>query len=292
MKQLEESQNWLHINLACKLSLKEALLSDLHLKNLGLPKDGKKLFKRMVRFKQEHEEHLKNVIRQDQWDIILPPSQVSNSKHWDITIIKVVIQYAIKIHPPNAPKGWETKSLDPNDISIASFVCRAKNLRNVIKHTTVSQMQDPGKYNDLLSQMISILRGLNYKHMKSFYELRKVHHHVDEVMNLLKVTFHKLNEEMHEAMEVCNQNREDIHEHRRILDIFTVRFEELNSMVFQVSGQSTGAVTKELESEIRFLKDNRSYYLERLEPLESDTKKERTKNRKSIEETQVEVEKI
>lgn len=252
---MKECQNWLHVNLACEICLKEALRSILHLKKHGLPEDGRKLYKRMVQFKTSHERELRKVIHDTQWNIICPASGVSNSKDWDITIIKVVIQYEVKIQAPIGSWGWEAKTTDLSDTSLAAFVCRAKDLRNVIKHSTVSQLQDPYEYANVVSSMKTILNGLGYKHMKRFNELNKVHRHTDEVMNVLKVKFHELNEEMSETMKECDKNHQDIRKHRQTLDELTKRFDEVDNMLFQVSNELKG-FSKDFDRDIRFIQNN------------------------------------
>lgn len=169
------SEQWQRINLIGELCIKDSLLDILHNRNndpsyVGLPENRVLLYQRMKAFKTAHEKALRKVIRPNQWDIICPKSRSSDSNDWDIPIIKVVIQYEKLLPPPIG--GWELASPANSDTRKAAHICRAKNIRNELKHGTIKDMCDVNKYNDLLSRIERALLGMNYKNMALFNELK------------------------------------------------------------------------------------------------------------------------
>lgn len=172
---INSSENWQRINLIGELCIKESLLDILHNRNndpsyCGLPQTALQLYQRMLAFKTAHEKALRRIIRPNQWDVICPSSGNCNSRDWDITIIKVIIQYENLIPPPIG--GWEISSPCILDITKAAHVCRAKDIRNELKHGTIKDMCDVNKYNNLISRIEVALLGMNYSNMALFYELK------------------------------------------------------------------------------------------------------------------------
>ena len=172
---VNSAENWQRGNLIGELCIKGAYLDVLHNRigdpsYIGLPEDGVLLYRRMVTFKANKQRELQNVFRREQWDLICPKSGRSNSNDWDITIIRVVIQYECGLLPPIA--GWKGKLHSIMDITIAANVCLAKDIRNELKHGTIKDMNDSAKYNNLIIRIEQVLLGMKYVKMELFYNLK------------------------------------------------------------------------------------------------------------------------
>ena len=164
------TQNWLGANLIGELCLTEVLLTVLHDKQNGLPEDGKQLHKVMMNFKSKCQNKLGKIIKKHQWELICPKSGVSNSKDWDITLLKVVIQYNVLNSSPPV-KGWE-KDISPTDHSLAADVCRVKDIRNELKHSTIKTFSVQTHYDDVIRRIEAILKRVNYQRMQLFEDLK------------------------------------------------------------------------------------------------------------------------
>lgn len=112
---------------------------------------------------------MKKVIRENQWDILRPKNGISNSEDWDITIIKVVIQYELHLL---APKNCWENPIDVFDVSTAADVCRGKEIRNRLKHATVKTLANTSVYNNILTEIEKILRRLGYQNMQLFRDIQ------------------------------------------------------------------------------------------------------------------------
>lgn len=169
----DEIENWQRAKLIGEVCIKEALLDILHNRNndpgyVGLPEDGQKLYQRMVVLRKNHQK-VSRIVSRRHWDLLCPPSGVSNSNDWTILTIVFVIQYEKLIPPPK--DGWR---IPPNkhDTSKAANVLRAKYIRNQIRHSSVNEMRDLERYNELIRQIEDVLTGLEYRNMRLFYELK------------------------------------------------------------------------------------------------------------------------
>ena len=165
-----KSEYWIRVNLAIEYCVKNVLISVLH--NLdndatyqGLPQDATLLYQRMLQCKQDVKHSLHKVLSDDQWDILCPSNQETNSKDFDITLLVAVIRSVVGLKPK---EGWNIKVLESNDTSIGAFVFSAKILRNEIKHGSVDNIQDLNKFQHYWQRIRDILVGLHFTDMASF----------------------------------------------------------------------------------------------------------------------------
>ena len=128
--------------------IKDELLKILHNPNNGLPSDPQQLHAKLLAFKQTHQHQLRKVIKEHQWDKLChvcdntcPPAcsraGVTDSSTFDVTLIVILIRH---FNLATAPiNGWN-KLLDPNDQTDGAFVIRARDLRNVLNHSTTTDL--------------------------------------------------------------------------------------------------------------------------------------------------------
>lgn len=188
------SANWLRANLIGEICLNDALQAVLHndpgdLSYVGLPRNGIDLHREMTNFMNSPDGRLltrRRIIRQCQWDILCPPNGTSNSGDWDITIKKVVIQYNAGLPEPIG--GWIIDNPFILDVTKASHVIRAKNLRNELKHGTIKELIATAKYNDVIARIETILIGLDYQNMAFFEDLkaRSLEEYTEKLVNIVK----------------------------------------------------------------------------------------------------------
>ena len=220
--------NWLHVNLVLHVCVREALIAILHDENVVgfLPKDTSKLYQRMVQFKAQYQSQLARVLNRAQWERICPSLLTSeySTENWDITILTVLIQYVVFI--PHPIRGWEARQQDSNDISVAAFVCQARNIRNEIIHEIVlSRLENEVLYKNTIARMKTILRGLKYKNMGKVDALKDCKSHLAAVMKF----FGTIGPELTEAMKKCDVNEKDIKQQGQIMNEYIVRLQDFRS---------------------------------------------------------------
>ena len=128
-----KSEYYYRLILAIKICLKEALIHVLHTFGNVLPRDHKLLYQLLLKCKQDPKHPLnKAKLSDEQWNILCPISQETDSKVFDITLLVAVIRSVIGLKPKG---GWKITALQPNDTSIfGAFVFLTKELRNEIIH--------------------------------------------------------------------------------------------------------------------------------------------------------------
>ena len=171
---VDKAQNWLRINFIADSCLTDVLLTIIHNRNNdptydGLPEGKVDLYKKMQTFKGKYETKLKKVIREEQWNIICPSSGLSDSSKWDITTLTVISQYEV-LHAQPPMAGWENDPI-PIDLSLAADVCRARNIRNFVKHSTMETFDDATVCNNTLTMIHTLLQRLGYNNMNLFNDL-------------------------------------------------------------------------------------------------------------------------
>ena len=137
---IEIIEFWLRLAIFLHCPLKNALLFVLHNKGkradyVGLPEDEEDLYNELSRKHKEIKKLLdKNVLKQDQVDILLPPgTNKTNSALFDATLIIVLITKFTTL--PRPKNGWKGK-IDSTDVSTAAFVILARIWRNSFIHGT------------------------------------------------------------------------------------------------------------------------------------------------------------
>lgn len=121
-------EKWFRLSLLHHEVLKETLLQTFHKKFSTDPKTlynelhhkyGNKL-KKLLK---------KGVLKQDQYDLILPPGlNETYSSKFDITLLGVLIKNCPKITPP--VNGWKDKNPPSADETLAAKLMRVLNWRN------------------------------------------------------------------------------------------------------------------------------------------------------------------
>ena len=180
---------YLTVNLHCQ----QALLEIVHNSNYGLPTNEEDLFKFFD--KKENRKIIKdlqkkNVLKDDQVNLLLPQNQRTFSKKWDVTLICVVIINFTKLPPPK--NGWK-KELDPTDVTVAAFVVMARRSRNMMNHATLATFIDNAEFNAFFTDMRAIVVGLNYSQISKFDELTIETFNVVSFMNEFKDSKEKKN---------------------------------------------------------------------------------------------------
>ena len=168
------SEYWIRINLATELCLKEGLISILHNTDndtsyVGLPNDPHQLFQRMQQCQQNRNHDLHKVLKQEQWNVLCPPNQQTNSNDWDVTLLVAVIRSELKLNPLG---GWKIKQLQGNDQSKGAYVYLIRNLRNELKHGSINEIDTFHKFTTYWNRIEYILKGINYKNMPFFNNLK------------------------------------------------------------------------------------------------------------------------
>ena len=152
-----------------------ALLSVLHNTNndpsyTGLPQDETKLYQCLCLFKKREEKNLKKVVRSDQWAVLCPASGKTDSKTFDVTLLVIVIRYETNLPAPKG--GWGIKNPDANDFSKAAFCIAARELRNLIIHSSIKSFEPVKKFDDVWFKLEEVLNGLKFDDMTSFQSLK------------------------------------------------------------------------------------------------------------------------
>ena len=172
---LKQCDHWIRSGVALQRCVIPALLSVLHNTNndpsyTGLPQDETKLFQRLCLFKKREEKHLKKVVRSDQWTILCPASGKTDSKTFDVTLLVIVIRYETNLPAPKG--GWGIKNPDANDFSKAAFCIAARELRNLIIHSSIKSLESVNEFDDVWCKLEEILNGLNFNDITSFQSLK------------------------------------------------------------------------------------------------------------------------
>ena len=125
---------------------------------------------RLCIFKKREEKNLKNVVRSDQWAILCPASGKTDSKQFDVTLLVIVIRYETDLPAPKG--GWRIKNPDVNDFSKAAFCIAARELRNLIIHSSIKSLEPVKEFDDVWCKLEKVLNGLNFDDMPSFQTLK------------------------------------------------------------------------------------------------------------------------
>ena len=186
-------ENWIRCQVAYEICVNDAL--DLIIHNdhndptyQGLPKDEGQLFNILDLFKQKYQTALKCVIYEDQWDILCPQSGKSDIKSADVPLKVKVIRYNLPgLPPPSSPIGWQVKTV-PNPGNKAEFCIVARELRNKTKHGTISDLKTVDKFNSRWDEIEAVLKGLQYRDMAKFDELKTgpIDPYVNQILNTLE----------------------------------------------------------------------------------------------------------
>ena len=172
---LKICDHWIRSGVALQRCVIPALLSILHNSDndpsyTGLPEDETQLYQRLCLFKKREENNLKKVVRSDQWAILCPASGKTDSKQFDVTLLVIVIRYETNLPAPKG--GWRIKIPDANDFSKAAFCIAARELRNLIIHSSIKSLEPVKEFDAVWCKLEEVLNGLNFDDMPSFQTLK------------------------------------------------------------------------------------------------------------------------
>ena len=127
----------------------------------------------MLNFKHNWQKKLGNkVVSGYQWNIMCPPSGISNYECFDTTSNVVVIRYNLPgFPPPTDPNGWKVTVVQ-NPLNKADFCLEARMLRNDTKHGTISDMKTVAQFDSRWDRFEAVLIGLCYQNMDIFHNLK------------------------------------------------------------------------------------------------------------------------
>ena len=152
--------------------LKEALLDVVHDQQYGgIPRDPTALYQffNQPNNIQKINKLRKKILKQDQYDLLLPNDQKTCSKKWDITLICLVIINFTSV--PKPTKGWKATP-DPADSAIGGVVLIGRQLRNGFNHATLDTYSEENDFNVFFTEIENVLVGLNYKKIAEFDGLK------------------------------------------------------------------------------------------------------------------------
>ena len=244
-----KNEYWIRVNLAIQICVKEALIHVLHnLGNVshytGLPQDPNLLYQLLLNCKQDQSHPLhKAKLSDEQWNILCPITQQTDSKVFDITLLVAVIRSVIGLKPKG---GWNIKSIQPNDTSIGAFVFLAKMLRNEIKHGSADNIQSFQKFQHYWKRIRDVLVGLQFNDMGSFdvLETCSLDKHMDTFLKMVSRLEKKVDLLRNEAA----NNTKDIQN-------MTIEIQTLNELANQAAVKSelaTKANKKDISGIVKF----------------------------------------
>ena len=164
-KIINENERWLKTAVCVSHHLKNALLQILFNRQkdptyIGLPEDEEELYKELLRVQPQFQSLMnKRVLKQDQYDIIYPNDKKTCFSKFDINIIAILIRNCQMLPSPTA--GWENAPL-AQDTSISANIMRARIIRNIIFHYADPSAMEEAEFQQLWSEIASILQALNY----------------------------------------------------------------------------------------------------------------------------------
>ena len=157
--------------IAVNSHLKEALLDVVHDEQYGIKRDPEELYKFFNR--KENVEKInkleeKRVLSQDQIDLLYQQNQRTFSDKWDITLICILIINFTSLKPPTT--GWK-KQPAATDTSTGAFVVRARRMRNLFNHSTLTSFAEENDFRAFFDETRDLVVGLNYKDIAEFDKL-------------------------------------------------------------------------------------------------------------------------
>ena len=171
-KLTRENRRSIKCYLAVNLHCQQALLEVVHDPNYGIPSNEEDLYKFFDKAKNKSKIRnliKKNLLKDDQVNLLLPQNQRTYSQKWDVTLICVVIINFTDLPPPT--NGWR-RELHPIDVTVAAFVVMARQSRNKMNHATLLTFIDDVEFNDFFTEMRKIVVGLKYTQISKFDDLK------------------------------------------------------------------------------------------------------------------------
>ena len=167
---IQDNQYWLRLVVCATEHINPGLLCVLHNDGPnpdasydGIPRDPKLLYQ-FLSTKQSLDiinKLKKNVLKQDQLDLLFPPGCVeTDSKKFDPTLNQVLIRNFTKLKTANG--WWKIDKILVGDTSVAANTVRAVALRNSVYHYgNPAAMKEP-EFDNKLTEADNILKGMRY----------------------------------------------------------------------------------------------------------------------------------
>ena len=151
-----ENRRSIKCYLAVNRHLQQALLDVVHDPQYGgIPRDPEELHKFFIANKKIIDKlQKKNILKQDQINLLFQPNQRTFSDKWDITLICVIILNFTKL-----PKH------------INDSVTKARSLRNIFNHATWKDFFQEKEFKAFFNDTKTVIAGLNYKNIAEFNDL-------------------------------------------------------------------------------------------------------------------------
>lgn len=165
---------WQRVHLSLELCLKEAVIDVAINKSkdpsyVGLSSNAYDLYKKLYTLYQDKKHPLHKILKPKQWISLCPSSGQTNLQDCDLTQIIAVVR-SENIVQPNG--GWKIKTLQLGDTSLGAFMYQARELRNELNHGKIQDIATQQQFNAYWIRIKDILRGLGYKNMKRFFQLK------------------------------------------------------------------------------------------------------------------------
>ena len=170
-QKIKNGQEWFKLAAAINELFEECLLSMVHREGAvyqkivytGLPKDENLLF--TILSDAQHKPQLeclrkRNILRQNQYDLLLPSIGKTDSSKFDITLLGLLFRTFSGLTTLN--RTWRVDLLDPADTSLASFVVKFLDLRNRLFHWGNIEVLPKADSSKFWSEVVRIAQGLLY----------------------------------------------------------------------------------------------------------------------------------
>ena len=168
---IQQNQYWLRLVVCASENINPGFLNILHNDGpnpdptyIGIPRDPKLLYTFLTKPKSLHIiKHLKNknVIKQDQLELLFPPGCVeTDSKKFDPTLNQVMIRNFTTLKTANG--WWEIDKILPGDITVAANTVRAAAFINFVYHYENPAAMKKIEFDNKFTEVDNILKGMRY----------------------------------------------------------------------------------------------------------------------------------
>ncbi|XP_057311689.1 uncharacterized protein LOC130649428 isoform X2 [Hydractinia symbiolongicarpus] len=201
-----------------------------------LPKDRSALYNALLNSKEK----LTKCLKEDQLALVYPPSEETDSKDFDITLLAAILRNCCpKIKKPKG--GWSIKTPKDDDHSVAADIIRLRELRNKVKHCGSVSSQ---KFEDLWNKIQKVLVRLNF-------DVSKLNDLKQGSLELFKNMNITMNERLNESNEAVTKLEDACKAIRKSNENIKADFqviEEKVELIKRDSESSISEVTKRIEN--------------------------------------------
>ena len=133
--QTQEHKNRTHLNLMLEKG-KEYLLGVFHIQ---FPTNQTDLYNELLKHQKTLKKLRPNILKKDQWDLLYPASQQTDSSKFDITLTFLLIRQLYGYRAPS--NGWDNEPA-ATDHSVIANCIRIKLFRNRLNHALGLQVSN------------------------------------------------------------------------------------------------------------------------------------------------------